>query len=381
VNTLYKYFHIGGYGSDYHTTNVSTMEMRFYKNMLEDRKEIVVVDDLNKKWSDADSRSPRVGINSISSIKIRSTTQLVKQIRITIKSNSLVWFEGHTSLNVGQLVRIVSELGGGGVIKTDGNDAYTLWSGNSLRFYNIDTFTGDIGPIVYTDGIGGYQSVVQSDSKPADKPFMAFPDGGFGVRLFHNPLQSLSEVGFTVSMVVKWFSYDNLMHNDVYPNGYDLVGMDRQWITLMCIGRALGLVGIVLNSSKIFVSLVGNASEKNSNYISFNPSDYSCYYKTAVCVETVRENMDNTVNITYTLRSQRYQFSDDYMTQDISITNDVNFSKDTITVYEEMGNQSYLQTFSCVCSNAALSANDPAWIAKAIVYTMKISADKLLSRI
>ena len=326
---------------------------------------------------------------SSSMVVSTDSTTTVSYINI-IEPYTVLTFRSHADLNNGGLVRIVSEHGGVATAdRTQGSPNYTIGSGGVRRFHNTMTFTGDVAPIVYMDGPGVSMVILgdASHGKPANRRFMAFPDGGFGFRFWDNRLKSLSSTNFSVGMVITWCAFDR-NRNDEYDSSYIVSPADSQWITLMCIGRALGNVGLVINSNQLFVGLVGGAAQRATNFINLNINDHNHYHKTALCLETAEETIDGMgnaqTNIIYSVRSQKYAFSDDVAVgnPDELLDIECSFPKSDIVSYENLHNSSYLQTFSCVCNNSAASANDPVCVAESRLFIgVRSTLDSLFASI
>ena len=330
------------------------------------------------------------GVLPSSSVVVSTDRTITVSYINIIEPSTVLTFRSHADLNNGGLVRIVSEHGGAAnPDRTQGSPNYTIGNGGILRFYNTITFTGDVAPIVYMDG-PGVSMVILGDAsygKPANRRFMAFPDGGFGFRFWDNRLKSLSSTNFSVGMVITWCAFDRNRNNE-YDSSYIVSPADSQWITLMCIGRALGNVGLVINSNKLFVGLVGGATQRATNYINLNINDHNHYYKTALCLETTEETIDGVgnaqTNIIYSVRSQKYAFSDDVAVgnPDELLDIECSFPKSDIVSYENLHNSSYLQTFSCVCNNSAASANDPVCVAESRLFIgVRSTLDSLFASI
>lgn len=279
--------------------------------------------------------------------------------------------------------------GAGGFVP-DGRYALLGGTRNSFwynRFWTHSVDVIDEGPIVYMQpGSGSTKSYTDANvasAKPANS-YMLFPDGGFGFMPHGFAMfPSLTLQGFSISMVLKWCFIPRAaqprLGSEIYSaqsHAYPFLrrGDVEQWITLGCVGSALGHVGMVVNRNTVFVGIAGFSTEKtNGNTIPL-PYSESRYYKTAVELRVTGETMvgaDTYTTMSYRLQLQTFDLYSDSLVSDVCITKNVQYEKASILNRET--NTKLSRSIMCGFNDTNGYAVDPIAVDKFRVYTTLVS--------
>ena len=256
------------------------------------------------------------------------------------------------------------------------------------RFWTHSVDVLDEGPIVYMEPTSGstrsYTDANVAHAKPADS-YMLLPDGGFGFMPHGFAMfPSLTLQGFSISMVLKWCyipraaqprtGFDQSYSTESHAYPYWRRPQVEQWITLGCVGSALGHVGMVVNRNAVFVGIAGTATEKaNGNTIPL-PYSESRYYKTAVELRVTGETMvgaDTYTTMSYRLQLQTFDLYSDSLVSDVCITKNVQYEKASILTRET--NTKLSRSIMCGFNDTNAQAVDPIAVDKFRVYTTLVS--------
>ena len=355
--------------------------------------------------SESAVRSAKViqGVRSVFSVRVCELGNVrIGAMRVGLL-NAFLKFDSHLDLYnannyMGKLKRYVNpdtttlntiSDGAGGFVP-DGRYALLGGTRNSFwynRFWTHSVDVIDEGPIVYMQpGSGSTKSYTDANvasAKPANS-YMLFPDGGFGFMPHGFAMfPSLTLQGFSISMVLKWCFIPRAaqprLGSEIYSaqsHAYPFLrrGGVEQWITLGCVGSALGHVGMVVNRNTVFVGIAGFSTEKtNGNTIPL-PYSESRYYKTAVELRVTGETMvgaDTYTTMSYRLQLQTFDLYSDSLVSDVCITKNVQYEKASILNRET--NTKLSRSIMCGFNDTNGYAVDPIAVDKFRVYTTLVS--------